>query len=199
MQFLDNTYRAIELLRCLRRATPEHPWTSRELAIAIVVDDESITSRLAPLYRIGEKKENNVEIHNTIRKILYEEDKQNKAIPSIDSVKATLNELLRHSWVEARRGKGYWLTNEGRQALLIDVLHAFGEDVGTAICCRERNRFCCPYRNVCQAQRFHKQLSSQLRKILEGITIEDIALGTWQLKHKQNNRKRRKVKNKQGL
>ena len=137
----------------------------------------------------AKEKEDNATIHSTIKEILREKSKRKQRIPSLDAVKDTLKELMRHSWVEAKRGRGYWLSDEGRRVLLMDLLHAFGEDIGTAMCCRERNKFHCPYRMNCRAHRFHKQLSSLLGEILEGVTIEDIVLGTWQWKHRLNNAK----------
>ncbi len=179
MQFQDDTYRAIELLRFLRRATPETPWTAAKLAIAIAVEDKDITSRLAPLYHLEESEENNTRIHNVIKEILRERKKQGKTIPLFDAVKRTLNELANNRWITRKQGKGTWLTKEGHQISLLEILHTFGEDVGTAVCCRERDRFSCPYREVCRAYKFHDQLSNMLRTVLGGVTIEDIALGTW--------------------
>lgn len=184
MEFKDNTYRAIELLRFLRKGDQEHTWTSFELAIAIAVDDESITSRLVPLYCFDESDEDDAKIHNTIKEIIRERRKRKLPIPAFDAVKDTLNELVRHGWVKSKSGSGYWLLSEGRNVLLLEILHAFGEDVGTARCCGERNKFQCAYCTVCRAHRFHKELSSLLVEIMEGVTIEDIALGTWQSKHK---------------
>lgn len=179
MQFQGDTYRAIELLRFLRRATPETPWSAEELAIAIAVEDYEITSRLALLYHLEESEEDSTRIHSAIKEILRERKKQGKAIPSIDAVRRTLNELANKRWITTKRGKGSWLTKEGNQVPILEILHAFGEDVGTAVCCRERDQFSCPYREACRAYKFHEQLSTMLRKILCNVTIEDIALGTW--------------------
>lgn len=179
MQFRDNSYRAIELLRFLRKATPEAPWTANELAIAIAIEDKDITSRLAPLYYLDESKEDHTIIHSIIKELLRNRKKQGKAIPSVDAVRRTLSELTNNRWVITKRGKGSWLSEEGRRVPLLDILHVFGEDVGTAICCRERNPFSCPYRQVCRAHKFHNQLSTLLQTVLQRVTIEDIAHGTW--------------------
>jgi len=179
VELRDSTYRAIELLRFLRRATPEVPWTTAELAIAIAVEDEDITSQLAPLYHLDESKEDNIRIHKAIKKILSERKKQGQSISLFEAVKRTLNELVSNRWVIAKKGKGCWLSEEGWRVRLLDILHAFGEDAGTARCCRERDAFACPYRRTCRAYKFHRQLSTRLRKVMEEVTVEDIALGSW--------------------
>jgi len=150
-----------------------------ELAIAIAIDDEDITSRLAPLYHLDENKEDDVKIHRIIREILRDRKRQRQPIPSFEAVKRTLDQLVKSGWIVTQRGKGCWLSNEGYQVPLLDVLDAFGEDVGTAKCCRAQHPSNCPYHKVCRAYKFHKLLSSQLRTMLKGVTIEDIALGTW--------------------
>lgn len=184
MQLQDDTYRAIELLRFLRRATSQTPWTMSELAIVIAVEDIEITSRLAPLFQLNENIEDNDMIRSTVRDILHDRKRQGRPIPSLEAVKRTLQELNRKGWVEARRGRGFWLSNEGHQVALLDVLDAFGEDIGTAKCCKQRHPFNCPYRKVCRPYKFHYQLSSHLRSLMKGITIEDIALGRWSLERR---------------
>jgi DNA-binding IscR family transcriptional regulator len=179
MQLRDDTYRAIELLRFLRRATIEEPWTANELAVAIAVDDQGITSRLAPLYHIDERKEDNIALRRTIREVLKSKRKSGQPIPSIEAVKRTLDVLVSNTWVTARKGRGYWLSSAGRRVSLLEVLHAFGEDAGTSICCRERNPFACCYRRTCRAYKFHKWLSGQLRRLCGAVSIEHIACGTW--------------------
>ena len=118
-------------------------------------------------------------IRSAFRDILHDGKRQGLPVPTFEVVKDTVQERKGKGWVEARRGKVFWLSNRGHQVASLDVLDAFGEDIGTRPCFRQRHQSPCPYSENWRAYKFHKQLSSHLRMLLKGATIEDIALGRW--------------------
>jgi hypothetical protein len=179
MQLKDNTYRALEILRFLRRATPDDPWTAEELAVAIATGDARIADRMMRLYHLDETQEDNGRIHDTLREIIADRKKRNLGIPGLEAAKDTLRFLVGMHWIVTKKGAGCWLADRGRQVMLLEVLHACGEDASTWTCCRDRDPFKCPYRRVCRAYAFHKWLSDRTRAVLGSVSIESIASGTW--------------------
>lgn len=179
MQLRDDTYRAVELLRFLRGSTAAEPWTAKQLAVILTVDDHEIAKVLAPLYHLDREREDLGAIRRAVVGILGSREQSGQGVACQTAVDNVLDVLKRNHWVDARRGRGYWLTDVGASVTLLEVLNAFGDEPGVSRCSRAIDRFACPYMNSCRGQQFHRRLSEVLAQILGKISIADIASGTW--------------------
>jgi len=178
MVMSEDSYRAIEILRFLRNASPSKPWTANELAIVIHHHDETLAARLSACDRHRKPDLGQGALRDTVAEILQGMSARGETIPSLAGVRHTLRILKRHHWVQASRGRGYWLTKPGQSVSLLEVLHACGDNAAITRCSYEQDPFPCPYRAHCTAEKFYKELAAGLAKAYSRITIEDIDRGT---------------------
>ena len=141
MPMSEETCRAIDILRSLRRASIFDPWTASELAVVVQYGDEAITERLAKHFRLDKSEEDHGKIHDTVRQIVSEIAERKGSVPALAGVRHTLGVLRRNHWVRSARGKGYWLTKSGEAVSLLDVMNACGYNAAITRCCpRGRDR-----------------------------------------------------------
>ncbi len=177
MPMSEETCRAIDILRSLRRASIFDPWTASELAVVVQYGDEAITERLAKHFRLDKSEEDHGKIHDTVRQIVSEIAESKGSVPALAGVRHTLGVLRRNHWVRSARGKGYWLTKSGEAVSLLDVMNACGYNAAITRCCHEGETDACFYASTCAAQRFYKQLAAELASAYSRITVADIDSG----------------------
>ena len=177
MPMSEETCRAIDILRGLRRSSPSDPWTAAELSVAIQYTDDDIVGRLAGQFRLDKREEDAAAVHQTVRQIVEEWEGNAKPIPALAGVRQTLRILKRNLWVRSARGRGYWLTKLGESVTLLEVLNACGYNGAITRCSHRGKDEACPYAETCAAHRFYEDLTDALADAYGKITIEDIDMG----------------------